>query len=61
MGRKKVTKNCHLGTIAQLCQAIIFATKARIDNQKKLVKHQYLLHMSSQYGKLNGSLTAEII
>jgi len=21
-GRKKVAKNCHLGTIAQLCQAI---------------------------------------
>jgi len=30
----------------------ISATKARIDNQKKLVKHQYLLHMSSQYGEL---------
>ena len=30
----------------------IFATKARIDSQKKLVKQQYLLHMSSQYGEL---------
>jgi len=30
----------------------IFATKACIDNRKKLVKQQYLLHMSSQYGKL---------
>jgi len=30
----------------------IFATKARIDNQKKLVKQQYLPHMSSQYGEL---------
>jgi len=30
----------------------IFATKARIDNQKKPVKQQYLLHMSPQYGKL---------
>jgi len=29
----------------------IFATKARIDNQKNLVKQQYLLHMSLQYGK----------
>jgi len=28
------------------------ATEARIDNRKKLVKHQYLLHMSSQYGEL---------
>jgi len=47
-GRKKVTKNRHLDTIAQLCWAIIiFATKARIDNQKKKhVKQQYVLHMS---------------
>jgi len=30
-GPKKVAKNRHLGTIAQLCRAI-FATKARIDN-----------------------------
>jgi len=30
----------------------IFATKARIDNwKKKLVKEQYLLHMSLQYGE----------
>jgi len=30
----------------------IFATKARIDNQKKLVKQQYVLHMSAQCGEL---------
>ena len=31
----------------------IFANKARIDNRKKkLVKQQYVLHMSSQYGEL---------
>jgi len=31
----------------------IFATKARIDNRKKkLVKQQYLLQMSPQYGEL---------
>jgi len=30
----------------------IFATKARIDNRKKLVKQQYLLQRSSQYGEL---------
>jgi len=31
----------------------IFATKARIDNQKKkLVKHQHVLHISPQYGEL---------
>jgi len=37
----------------------IFAAKADIDNQKKLVKQQYLLHMSPQYGEL-GPLAAEI-
>jgi len=41
-------KSRHLGTIAQLCRAIyIFATKARIDDRKKLVKQQYLFQMSS--------------
>jgi len=30
----------------------IFATKAHIDNPKKLVKQQYLLQMSPQYGEL---------
>jgi len=30
----------------------IFATKACIDNRKKVVKQQYLLHMSPQYGEL---------
>jgi len=30
----------------------IFATKAHIDNRKKIVKQQYLFHMSSQYGEL---------
>jgi len=30
----------------------IFATKARIDNRKKVVKQQYLLHMFPQYGEL---------
>jgi len=29
----------------------IFATKARIDNGKKLVKQQYVLQMSPQYGE----------
>jgi len=30
----------------------IFATKAHIDYRKKLVKQQYVLHMSPQYGDL---------
>jgi len=29
-----------------------FATEAHIDNRKKFVKQQYVLHMSSQYGEL---------
>jgi len=38
----------------------IFATKARIDNRKKRVKQQYLLHML--YNMVNfGPLVAEII
>jgi len=37
----------------------IFATKAHIDNRKKLVKQQCLPQMSSQYGKF-GPLAAEI-
>jgi len=49
-GPKKVAKNRHLSTIAQLCRAI-FAIKACIDNRKKLVKQQYVLKMSPQYGE----------
>jgi len=30
----------------------IFATKSRIENRKKFVKQQYLLHTCSQYGEL---------
>ena len=30
----------------------IFASKACVDNRKKLIKQQYLLHMSSQYDEL---------
>ena len=33
----------------------IFATKTCIDNRKKLVKQQYLLHISAQYAKLRPS------
>jgi len=34
-GRKKSPKIRHLGTIAKLCWAVIFAMKPCIDNQKK--------------------------
>jgi len=30
----------------------LISTKARIDNRKKLVKQQYVLQMSPQYGEL---------
>jgi len=50
-GRKKVTKNRHLGTIAQLCWA---SSQLRHVSTigKKLVKQQYVLQMSPQYGDL---------
>jgi len=56
-GRKKSLKIRHLGTIVQHFRAL--TTKAGIDNWKKLVKQQYLLHMSPQCGEL-GPLTAEL-
>jgi len=37
----------------------IFATKARIDNRKKNVKQQYLLHMSLQYGELQHTSSSD--
>jgi len=48
----KATKNRHLGTIAQLCRTISSQLKHVSTIGKKLVKQQYLLHISSQYGKL---------
>jgi len=47
-GRKKSPSGHHRTTLS----GYVFATKARIDNRKKLVKQQYLLHMSPQYGEL---------
>jgi len=47
-------KNRHLGTIAQLCRAIGISSQLRhvLTIGKKLVKQQYLLHMSPQYGEV---------
>jgi len=42
---------CHLGTIAQLCRAISSQLR-HISTIGKIVKQQYLLHVSSQYGEL---------
>jgi len=46
-GRKKVAKNPHLGTIAHLCRAMSSQLRHVSTIGKKLVKHQYVLHMSS--------------
>ena len=54
--RKKWPPAHHRTTLS----GYIFATKAFIDDRKKLVvKQQYLLHMFAQYGEL-GPLAAEI-
>jgi len=37
---------CKYRTHRTTLSGYIFATKARIDNRKKLAKQQYLLHMS---------------
>jgi len=51
-GRKNDAKNRHLGTILQLCRAISSQLRHVSTIGKKLVKQQYLLHMSPQYGEL---------
>ena len=48
----KIAKNSPSGHHRTTLSGYIFTTKARINNQKKLVKQQYLLHMSPQYGEL---------
>jgi len=51
-GCKKVAKNRHLGTIAQLCRATSSQLRHVSTIGKKLVKQQYVLQMSAQYGEL---------
>ena len=48
----RTQKNRHFGTIAQLCRAISSQLRHVSTIGKKLVKQQYVLHMSSQYGEL---------
>ena len=50
-GPKKSTKIGY-GHHRTTLSGYISATKAHIDNRKKIFKQQYLLHMSSQYGEL---------
>ena len=45
--RQKSPSGHHRTTLS----GYIFATKAHINNRKKLVKQQYVLHMSPQYGE----------
>jgi len=49
---QKSRQICHLGTIAQLCRAIFSQLRHVSTIGKKLVKQQYVLHMSPQYGEL---------
>jgi len=51
-GCNKVAINRHLGTVAQLCRAISLQLRHVSTIGKKLVKQQYVLHMSSLYGEL---------
>ena len=51
-GRKRSRQKSPSGHHRTTLSGYIFATKARIDNRKKLVKQQYVLHMSPQYGEL---------
>jgi len=57
--RKKSPKSRHLGTIPQLYRVISSQLRQVSTIGNKLVKHQYLPHMSPQYGELR-PLAAEI-
>ena len=58
-GRKYSPKNRHLRTIVQLCRAVFSQIRHISTIGKKLIKQQYLLQMSPQYGELR-PLAAEI-
>jgi len=51
-GCKKIAKKSPTGHQGTTLSGYIFATKSYIGNRKKIVKQQYLLHMSAQYGEL---------
>jgi len=51
----KTAKMRHLGTIAQICQAISSQLGYVSTIDKKLVKQQYVLQMFAQYGELRPS------
>jgi len=41
-----------MGTIAQICRAVLRNYGKNRQSEKELVKQQYLVHMSSKYGEL---------
>jgi len=49
--RKKIAKKSPSAHHRTTLSGYIFATKAHIENRKKLAKQQYLLQMSPQYGE----------
>jgi len=49
---QKIAKNSPSAHHRTTLSGYIFATKARIDNEKKVVKQQHLPHMSSRHGEL---------
>jgi len=50
--QKRIAKNYPSAHHRTNLSGYIFATKARIDSQKKTVKQQYLPHNASQYSEL---------
>jgi len=62
-GRKKVAKNCHLGTIAQLCRAISSQIRhvSTFDNWKKNLLNSNI-SSTCPHNMMNfGPLAAEIV
>ena len=58
---QKIAKNSPSGHHRTTLSGYIFAIKARIDSRKKVVKQQYLPHMSPQYGELRPIVADEIV
>jgi len=52
---EKLCKNRHLCTITQLCWAVSSQLRHISTITKKLVKQQYLIHISSEYGELGST------
>jgi len=51
-GPKNDATNRHLGTIPQLCRAVSSQLRYVYRQSEKLIKRQYVLHTSQQYGEL---------